>query len=118
MKSSDLEQVQWAATAVCHALFRASNCEVRVTALMDKDGSFFIECAPHSWRGCFALSTVLDVAYSVKYAAKAMGISYRCNSPYVLPNTGCASEKHSSLLESRRNIAMKMEIEKEVANEK
>ena len=48
MISSDLEQLQRAANGVCRAIFRASNGEVRVTALMDKDDSFFIECAPHS----------------------------------------------------------------------
>lgn len=103
MRRSDLEQVQRAATAVCHAIFRASNGEVRVTALMDKDDSFFIECAPHSWRGYCAQSTIIDVALAVKHIAKIMGILYK-----FIP---IASHPEC-------NTVLKMEIEKEVANEK
>lgn len=114
---SYLEQVRRSASAVCRSVFRASNGEVRVTSLMDEDGDLFIECAPHSWMDGCALSTVLDVAYSVKYAAKAMGISYRCNAPYAL-ETGGASEEHPSLLDPRKNIVMRMEVKKEVQDEK
>lgn len=103
MRSSEIEQLQWAASAVCHAIFRASNGEVRVTALMDKDDSFFIECAPHSWRGYCAKSTVIDVAFAVKLIAKIMGILYK-----FIP---IASHPEC-------NAVLKMEIEKEVANEK
>lgn len=104
------EQVLRAASAVCRSVFRASNGEVRVTSLIDNEGgTLFIECAPHSWRGGCALSTVMDVAYAVKYAAKAMGISYRCNAPYTL-DTVAASEEHPSLLDPRKNIVMRMEV--------
>lgn len=114
---SCLEQVLRAASAVCRSVFRASNGEVRVTSLMDnKDGTLFIECAPHSWRGGCALFTILDVAYSVKYAANAMGISYRCNAPYAL-DTGGASEEHPSLLDPGKNIVMRMEFRKEIQDE-
>lgn len=37
MRRSDIKQLQRAANGVCHAIFRASNGEVRVTALMDME---------------------------------------------------------------------------------
>lgn len=104
MKRSDFEQLQRAANGVCRAIFRASNGEVRVTALIDKDYSFFIECAPHSWRGGCAQSTIIDVALAVKRIAKIMGILYKR-----IP-THTYAEVNISII--------KMEIEKEVANEK
>ena len=115
---SCLEQVRRAASAVCRSVFRASNGEVRVTALMDsEDGSLSIECGPHSWKCGCALSTVLDVAYAIKYAANAMGISYRCNAPDAL-DTGGASEEHPSLFDPRKNIVMRMGVRNEIQDEK
>lgn len=102
MKRSDLEQLQRAANGVCRAIFRASNGEVRVTALMDKDDSFFIECAPHSWRGGCDYLTVIEVALAVKHIAKIMNILYELIPAAPFPD---------------RNVVLKMKIEKDTVNE-